>query len=507
MYIKNNTEIPIYKNTSVFRAREEDTSRVYDIEEHSLRTKFQRDRDRILYSKEFRRLSGKTQVFVAGFDDHMRTRLTHTLEVAQIADTIARALGLNEVLTEAISYGHDVGHTPFGHVGERTLNAIMNGCRDIYGYNKNLVEEQKGFKHNWQGLRVVTELEQIDEKHKGLNLTKYTLWGILNHSSLNAKDCKDYRRFEQDDKCKMTNRDKSCHISGKLSFGFYQNEKIKLHDVEDWTFEAGIVATADEIAQRHHDIEDALHAGIIKIDEICDEFKSAFNFFVDEQTKNELENIIKNKESKFKIPMLSKFIVNFYTTNYIEQLKSKMEAIAEQFGLTTDEDFKFLKDVTYDLLLKKYKEKSIIKVLQFDNHVENENENFSKCDKKFQEYLTGIILKSELAQSMDGKSDFIIRQLFKAYLSNPQQLPDNTIVKAYERIWESKEVDTNDLISPKEVKPYMARGYIEDILKNENNFVNTIVLRTVCDFIAGMTDQYAMDQFDRLYGTQKFKNY
>jgi dGTPase len=184
-----------------------------------------------------------------------------------------------------------------------------------------------------------------------------------------------------------------------------------------------------------------------------------------------------------------------------------MEAIAEQFGLTTDEDFKSLKDVTYDLLLKKYKEKSIIKVLQFDNHVENENENFSKCDKKFQEYLTGIILKSELAQSMDGKSDFIIRQLFKAYLSNPQQLPDNTIVKAYERIWESKEVDTNDLISPKEVKPYMARGYIEDILKNENNFVNTIVLRTVCDFIAGMTDQYAMDQFDRLYGTQKFKNY
>lgn len=103
------------------------------------------------------------------------------------------------------------------------------------------------------------------------------------------------------------------------------------------------------------------------------------------------------------------------------------------------------------ILLKKYKEKSIIKVLQFDNHVENENENFSKCDKKFQEYLTGIILKSELAQSMDGKSDFIIRQLFKAYLSNPQQLPDNTIVKAYERIWESKEVDTNNLISPKEI--------------------------------------------------------
>lgn len=491
----------------IFRAREEDTTREYSIKEHAQRSKFQRDRDRILYSKEFRRLSGKTQVFIAGFDDHMRTRLTHTLEVAQIADTIARALGLNEVLTEAIAYGHDVGHTPFGHVGERTLNAIMNGCRDIYGYNKNLSQEQKGFKHNWQGIRVVTELEQIDENHKGLNLTSYTLWGILNHSSLNAKTCKDYRRIEEDNKCKMTNRDKLCHVSGELSFSFYKNEGELLNDLQDWTFEAGIVAAADEIAQRHHDIEDALYAGIIKIDEICGEFENAFDFFVDKQIKSEIEKIIENKESKFKIPMLSKFIVNFYTTNYIKQLESKMSRIVEKFGLTTNEDFSSLKVVIHDFLLEEYEGENIIKVLQFDSHFENVNENFSSCDRRFQGYLTGIILKSELAQSMDGKSDFIIRQLFKAYLSNPQQLPDNTIVKAYERIWESEEIDSNDWLNPKEIKPYMARNYVEDILKVENNSVNTIVLRTVCDFIAGMTDQFAMDQYDRLYGTQKFKNF
>lgn len=493
--------------TRIFRAREEDAIRVHDIEEHPLRSKFQRDRDRILYSKEFRRLSGKTQVFIVGFDDHMRTRLTHTLEVSQIADTITRSLGLNEVLTEAIAYGHDVGHTPFGHVGERTLNAIMNGCRDIYGYNEKLDNNQKGFKHNWQGLRVVSELEQIDEKYKGLNLTKYTLWGILNHSSLNAKECKDYRQIKKNDKCKMTNRDKVCYLSGKLSFDFYKNENSMLDDTHDWTFEAGIVAAADEIAQRHHDIEDALHAGIIKIDEICHEFRNAFNFFIDEQIKSDLEKIIDNKESKFKTPMLSKFIVDFYTTNYIKQLKSKMSCIVEKFGLTTNEDYSSLKDVIHDFLLEEYDEKTIIKVLQFDSHIEKEIENFSLCDKRFQKHLTGIILKSELAQSMDGKSDFIIRQLFKAYLSNPQQLPDNTIVKAYERIWESKDIETDDWLNPKEIKPYMARNYVEEILKEENNSVNAIVLRTVCDFIAGMTDQFAMDQYDRLYGTQKFKNF
>ncbi|EHR0219180.1 HD domain-containing protein [Clostridium perfringens] len=100
-------------------------------DKHTIRNEFERDRDRIMYSRAFRRLSGKTQVFLAGNDDHVRTRLTHTLEVAQIARTISKALGLNEYLTEAIALGHDIGHTPFGHIGERMLNSIMNGCYKI----------------------------------------------------------------------------------------------------------------------------------------------------------------------------------------------------------------------------------------------------------------------------------------------------------------------------------------------------------------------------------------
>ena len=216
--------------------------------EVSYRNMFQRDKDRILYSRAFRRLKGKTQVFLAGFDDHMRDRLTHTLEVAQLAKTISSSLGLDEDLTEAIALGHDIGHTPFGHVGERTLNEIMSGKVNIKNFNM-CSSEQKGFKHNWQSLRVLEELE----KDEGLNLTNYTLWGILNHSSL-----------------KMRGYDKRPQ--------FYSEKYSKLIDNsnENWTIEALIVRVADEIAQRHHDIEDGLFAKIIGKDEVLNLFKETF---------------------------------------------------------------------------------------------------------------------------------------------------------------------------------------------------------------------------------------
>lgn len=134
-------------------------------EKCQLRTEYQRDRDRIIHSKAFRRLKHKTQVFISPEGDHYRTRLTHTLEVAQIARTIARALALNEDLTEAIALGHDLGHTPFGHAGEKALNEVYPG----------------GFKHNEQSLRVVQTLE----RGRGLNLTWEVQDGILNHTGPN----------------------------------------------------------------------------------------------------------------------------------------------------------------------------------------------------------------------------------------------------------------------------------------------------------------------------------
>ncbi len=177
--------------------------------EHPYRTAFQRDRDRILHTKSFRRLKGKTQVFLAPVGDHYRTRMTHTLELAQIARTAARALFLNEDLTEAIAYGHDLGHTPFGHAGEAVLNEICPG----------------GFRHYEQSLRVVEVLETT-RAGRGLNLTHEVRDGILRHST------------------------------GKSILLGTEGELAE-------TLEGQIVSLCDAIAYINHDIDDALRAEII----------------------------------------------------------------------------------------------------------------------------------------------------------------------------------------------------------------------------------------------------
>lgn len=169
-------------------------------EKCQIRTEFQRDRDRVIHSKAFRRLKHKTQVFIAPEGDHFRTRLTHTLEVAQLARTMARALRLNEDLVEAISLAHDLGHTPFGHTGEKVLDRV----------------NPRGFKHNLQSARVV-ELLEGSEKRQGLNLTYEVLEGIINHSGDNVSK----------------------------------------------TLEGQIIKFADRIAYINHDIDDAMRAGVI----------------------------------------------------------------------------------------------------------------------------------------------------------------------------------------------------------------------------------------------------
>ncbi len=176
-----------------------------------LRTDYQRDRDKILHTKSFRRLSHKTQVFLAAEGDHFRTRLTHTLEVAQIARTIARALGLNEDLAEAISFGHDLGHTPFGHTGEEALARCLARRK---GIDPSSSAAGSLYRHNEQSLRVV---ERIENGGKGLNLTAEVRDGIL------------------------------CHTG----------------EVRAETLEGRIVATADRIAYVNHDIDDAIRAGIL----------------------------------------------------------------------------------------------------------------------------------------------------------------------------------------------------------------------------------------------------
>lgn len=187
--------------------------RIFPEEECEIRTCFERDRDRILHSKAFRRLKHKTQVFLAPKGDHYRTRLTHTLEVSQIARTIAKALKLNETLTEAIALGHDLGHTPFGHAGEEVLNEIL----------------PQGFRHNEQSLRVIDLLEK---EGKGLNLTLEVRDGILKHSK----------------------------GMGPI---LLENEAER-----PLSLEAEVVRISDVIAYVNHDIDDALRAGLINFEEI-----------------------------------------------------------------------------------------------------------------------------------------------------------------------------------------------------------------------------------------------
>jgi len=187
--------------------------RIREEEKSPVRTEFQRDRDRILHSKSFRRLKHKTQVFISPGGDHFRTRLTHTLEVSQIARTIARALNLNEDLTEAIALGHDLGHTPFGHTGERVIDELMKG----------------GFRHYEQSLRVV---EKLEYSGRGLNLTTVVMDGIVKHSK------------------------------GK---GPIIPEDMSLLPE---TLEGQIVRISDIIAYVNHDIDDAIRAKMITVDDI-----------------------------------------------------------------------------------------------------------------------------------------------------------------------------------------------------------------------------------------------
>jgi dGTPase len=211
-----------HSDLAVYAAHDhESRGRAYAEPSPGFRGEFQRDRDRIIHSAAFRRLVYKTQVFVNHEGDLYRTRLTHTIEVAQIARTVARALHLNESLTEAICLAHDLGHTPFGHAGQDALNECMHD----YG----------GFEHNMQSLRVVDELEERYADFVGLNLTFETREGILKHCSIN-----------------------NARNLGALGDRFVHHRQPSL--------EAQIANIADEIAYNNHDVDDGLRAGLINIE-------------------------------------------------------------------------------------------------------------------------------------------------------------------------------------------------------------------------------------------------
>jgi dGTPase len=214
--------------------------RLFDEPPSKTRSPFRRDCDRVIHSTAFRRLKHKTQVFVFHEGDHYRTRLTHTLEVAQIARALARQLGLDEDLTETLALAHDLGHPPFGHAGERALDACL--------------EHHGGFDHNAQTLRIVTSLEHRYPEFDGLNLTWESLEGIVKHNGpLTTRDGTALGRYRA-----------RGVPSGILDY-------LAAYDLELWSFaslEAQVAAIADDIAYDAHDIDDGLRAGLFRVDDL-----------------------------------------------------------------------------------------------------------------------------------------------------------------------------------------------------------------------------------------------
>ena len=336
---------------------------------------FQRDRDRIIHSIAFRRLKHKTQVFVEHEGDYYRTRLTHTLEVAQIGRTIARAMGANEDLVETICMAHDLGHPPFGHSGETTLNQLMEG----YG----------GFNHNHQSYRIVTELEHRYAQFPGLNLSWEVLEGIVKHETEYDKtDALDY----------------DPHLRGHL--------------------EAQITNVADELAYTAHDLDDGLRSGMITTDML---------------SEIDLWNMVMER-------------LNIHSRQLDDLTRHSI--IRELIGLEVDS---MISESNERL------QRSGVKTLaDLQSHAQNVvgfDDVMRARNRELKDFLYKNMYRHYRVVRMQKKAERILSELFHAYVSEPNMLPihfqDQLEIKGKEK--------------------------------------------TICDYLAGMTDRFAVDEYQKLF--------
>jgi dGTPase len=349
--------------------------RAYLDNEPDYRTSFQRDRDRILHTTAFRRLEYKTQVFINFEGDYFRTRLTHTLEVSQIGRTIARALGGNEDLVEAICLAHDVGHSPFGHSGEVALARLM--------------KDFGGFDHNKQSLRIVTELEQRYPEFPGLNLTWEVREGIVKHESeYDIADARDY----------------DANLRGNL--------------------ETQIANVADELAYTTHDLDDGLRSSMIQpltLDGVAlwEILKETFNWRGPDLEELERHRMIRH-------------LVGLMVTDMVQAT---------------------------DRRLRESGAKSALDLQKLSYNVIGYSEDMQRRNRELKDFLYQNLYRHYRVARMQVKAERTITDLFNAYLSEPSTLPDHV----------------QKLIS--------SRG----------------LERTICDYIAGMTDRYALEEHQRLF--------
>ena len=310
-----------FSKLGLFKSR----GRIFNESTSIYRTPFQRDRDRIIHSASFRRLKHKTQVFVNTEGDHYRTRITHSIEVAQIARTIAKYLNLNDDLAETLSLAHDLGHTPFGHAGEDALNE----CMESFG----------GFDHNFQTLRIVMFLEHKYLKFKGLNLTIETLDGLLKHNGpiLNLSKIKDLIGLK--------------------------NLKKKIVFNKSSSLEAQISSISDDIAYNNHDIQDGIKAKLFKLNDLLE-----INFFKDiykshkKKTKSKNNDILIYQIIRDSINLMVKDLIKNTIINLkTEKIKSVKDVYVYKKQLVSfSNKFKEIeKEIKYFLRSKMYDNKSV----------------------------------------------------------------------------------------------------------------------------------------------------
>jgi dGTPase len=351
------------------------------------RSEYQRDRDRIVHSTAFRRLVYKTQVFVNHEGDLYRTRLTHSLEVAQIARTIARALKLNEVLSEAICLAHDLGHTPFGHAGQDALNE----CMKDFG----------GFEHNLQSLRVVDELEEHYADFDGLNLSFECREGILKHCSYN-----------------------NAILLGELGERFVNRQQPGL--------EAQLANFADEIAYNNHDVEDGIRAGLITVDELL-----AVPLF--HRYHAEVQAKYPALAGRRQVYEILRRMINHLVTDLIDSSAARLDASGVR---------------------------SIAEVRAHPGPLIGFSETTRELNHDLKTFLRERVYKHYKVRRMTAKAQRVVRELFEAFFNDPALMPDE------------HEATGTRLES--------ARGPAGRA-------------RAVADYIAGMTDRYALLEHRRVF--------
>ena len=362
------------------------------------RTDFQRDRDRIVHSTAFRRLAHKTQVFVDHESDHFRTRLTHTIEVAQIARALARALRLDDDLAEAIALGHDLGHTPFGHTGEDALDACM--------------AEHGGFDHNSHALRIVTELERHYAEFDGLNLTQPTLAGLIKHNGplLDASGAPMERYRARGVPAAV------------LRHNAMQDVELTLHA----SLEAQAAAIADDIAYDAHDIDDGLRAGLFSLAEL----RAAVPYV--EGLMREIDALHPCLEDARAIHELTRRVITRFIEDAIGEsgrriAESKVDS-PEAVGLA-------------------------------GRTLVGQTAAIETADRDIKAFLFTRMYRHPNVRKVRDEADAIVRRLFKAYFSDPSAMPPEWAAKAD------------------------AQGRA----------------RAVADYIAGMTDRFAIAEHARLF--------